>query len=188
MKLTKEYLLHNTGIHNLINYCLFYEARGFKHNWTNDIIFLDKNMSQFFGFTQLLSNGKKSNNPQLLVQNEEKKWLSLIQWEKLIVLKNEGLLVLIAKEMFGDNNVYSDLPSFGIAIHMGVKDYFDLFDENYKFEARECWKDDDNNINVVFTNKLFSMDVEKVNSGIPQIKREVRIHNAADFSHWSDYL
>lgn len=188
MNLTKEYFLHATAIHNFINYALYYEKSNWNlpHSWGSDIITLNQGMTKFFGFTNILSNGKKSIAPQLLIQNEEKKWFSIMSWEKVVIFPKKSLMVFVTKTLIGDDNVYPIIPSFGIALPILNNKLLELFNNNDMLVIREFWKDDNNKINIAFTEKIAQIDIEICEDDNMEIKKLKTFHILPVLQHWSN--
>lgn len=147
-----KYVLHSTGIYALFTWIHQYELKNIKTYIRFDTIELEEHIGNYFclGVSKHLKSNKY---PFLGCQALEEKWLSFLQFDRIVIRENDSKLYLITKFIEGDKENYPDIGVFAIAIPFAIYDKLILLKDIKYLDLRSFYIEDDeviiNNVSYI---------------------------------------
>ena len=160
MEKFESYLLHSTGVYSMLFWLSEQQQAGIKSNISEPYIYAGDIGSKFFGLG--ISKSKfYSKLPFLAIQPMENKWFQLIQWEHVIVKKNDLNIYFTSKHLSGDGFTYPDIPSFVFVLSVDNEEKINLLRSANVLDGREIKKNELGIIHIDLLTKIFSLPIFK---------------------------
>lgn len=149
------YVKHCAGFYSLLVWLDKESKDGIDYQISNQIILFNKLISRYFSF----GITKNSKEIFLAIQPNEKKWFSLILWDKVILKENDNFIYFLSKIVEGDHCEQPDIPSFAIGLYVDTKDKLNIVSNIKKISGREYYQDETGFVNVNFHQKIFDLEI-----------------------------
>jgi hypothetical protein len=159
MNYLERHIEHTSGMYSLFSWLLEQENKGYSHFIHNQTVYLNQNLSKYFGIG-VGKNKKKKTELFFACQPIESEWLSLIKWKKISLNIEKQILFLVSDVVKGDEQSIPDIPSFILAIYVDTEEKMNLISSKKELSCREYFIDEYDNIQVNFHKLIFQIPVE----------------------------
>lgn len=161
MSNVKKYLLHSSGFYDFIIWLSELQKYGMNSEVQNNIVQINPLFSKYLSFG-ISTTVKSGGVPFIAVPSQEARWMHRLEWKKVVFRKNDNFVYFVTKAMKCPNSSYPDIPSFGVAFYLDLKEKASLVNVSKDIIIREYFQEDNLALYINYHNYVFKVDVENI--------------------------
>lgn len=161
MSSVKKYLLHSSGFYNFIIWLSELQKYGMDCEVQNNIIQINPLFSKYLSFG-ISTTVKSGGVPFIAVPSQEARWMHMLEWSKIIFRKNDNFVYFITKSIKSPSSAYPDIPSFGVAFYIDLKEKASLINFAQDIIIREYFQEDNLALYINYHNYVFKANIENI--------------------------
>lgn len=178
----KKYLLHSSGFYNLIIWLAELKKYGMPCDVNNNIIQINPLFSKYLSFGISVTQ-KSGGDPFIAVPSQEARWMHMMEWSKIVFRKNDNYIYFITKSVVSPSPAYPDIPSFGLAFYVDLKDKTNLISFDKEIIIREYFQEDNNALYINYHNSVFKTSIENIPEDFM-----IPLDNNKDIKNYAEFL